>query len=77
MSKPNLDQLLHRKEAVVSHLEPAVSYAAGHHHDFRTEAGFDFVCITRSPQYTPSSADPLFAAILRAFVAPAARRRPG
>lgn len=77
MSKRELDKLLHRKKAVVSHLEPAVSYAAGHHRHFRADAEFDFVCITRSPRYTPASADPLFEAIVQAFVAPASRRRPG
>ncbi|MGU3587370.1 hypothetical protein ACLBYD_30025 [Rhodococcus sp. C26F] len=58
---------------VVSHLEPEVPYQASHWDEFQAEVPFDFICLTRSPVYTPSTADLLYDAISAAFIAPVSR----
>ena len=52
----------------VSHFEPPVSYRSMHHEEFQTSGPFDFICLTRSPPYTPVTADPLFEMIRRKFI---------
>jgi hypothetical protein len=58
----------HERQAVISHLEPEVSYESGRWEDFSAEQPYDFVCLTRSPLYTPASADPLYDQIAANFV---------
>jgi hypothetical protein len=60
------------REPAVTHLEPGVPYESGRWENFQAEAPFDFVCLTRSPRYTPTTADPLYAAIADAFIEPVA-----
>jgi len=69
MAQSELDVLLHRRrDPVVSHLEPAVPYRSTHWEDFQADSPFDFICLTRSPPYTPVTADPLYDEIRAAFV---------
>ncbi len=48
--------------------EPSVPYRSIRGEDFQADAPYDFVCLTRSPPYTPATADPLFDAIRSRFV---------
>jgi hypothetical protein len=77
MSQHELDRFLRREVPVVSRLEPAVPYVSGHHREFEAAEAFDFVCITRSPRYTPAAADVLFDVLVDTFVDPTECRRPG
>lgn len=54
----------------IDHLEPEVSYRSCAAGDFEAEAPYDFVCLTRSPPYTPRTADPLYEQIIDAFIEP-------
>lgn len=58
-----------RHNVAIKHLEPEVPYQHGPREDFFADARFDFVCLTRSPQYTPSTADPLYDEIASKFIA--------
>ncbi|HTW98997.1 MAG TPA: UPF0489 family protein [Acidimicrobiales bacterium] len=44
----------------VIHLEPAVPYRAVRAEAFSAEAPYDFICLTRSAPYVPTTADPLY-----------------
>jgi hypothetical protein len=57
-------------QPVISHYEPAVDYRSGRWEQFYIEQPYDLVCLTRSPRYTPSTADPLYEAIATAFIEP-------
>jgi hypothetical protein len=48
--------------------EPPVPYRSTRWEDFHADAGFDFVCLTRSPPYTPPTADALFEVIRSSFI---------
>lgn len=70
MHRTEIDKLLHRHgEPFADHLEPSVSYRSTRWEQFKASGPFDFICLTRSPPYTPTTADPLFDA-LDAFVDP-------
>jgi hypothetical protein len=60
----------------VLQLEPAIPYRAGRWEEFRADQPYDFVCLTRSPRYTPRSADPLYDEIAAKFIEPVAPIRP-
>jgi len=49
----------------LEHLEPAVPFAATGWRDFRADHPFDFVCLARSPAFTPPEADAIFDEIRR------------
>lgn len=72
MSREDIDKVLHRQvdRPSVSHSEPAVPYRTSHWEHFQADGPYDFVCLTRSPPYTPSTADPLYDAICDAFIEP-------
>jgi hypothetical protein len=61
---------LSERQPAISHLEPPVDCRSGRWEQFRSEQPYDLVCLTRSPIYTPATADPLYAAISTAFVDP-------
>jgi hypothetical protein len=48
--------------------------------EYQASEPFDIVCLTRSPEYTPADADPIFDAIVERFIDEAAlhwrQRRP-
>jgi len=50
--------------------EPAVPYRSIRAEDYMATEPFDFVCLTRSPPYTPTTADPLFDRICDEFIEP-------
>jgi hypothetical protein len=48
--------------------EPAVSIRSTRLEEFKADAGYDVICLCRSPEYTPEAADRLYDAIRAAFV---------
>jgi len=71
MPKRELDKLLHRLgDPVADLIEPAVPYQSTRWESFQAAEPFDFICLTRSPLYTPTTADPLYDLIRSTFVDP-------
>lgn len=68
MAPAELDKLLHRGTPVVDRVEPAVPYRSTRWEQFEAAAPFDYVCLTRSPPYTPPTADSLFNVIVDEFI---------
>jgi hypothetical protein len=69
MSQQELDVLRHRHEPPTkAELEPAVPYRSTRWQEFWTDGPFDYVCLTRSPPYTPVTADPLFERLRSTFI---------
>jgi hypothetical protein len=60
----------HGRQPTISHLEPAIDYQSARWEEFHAEQPYDYVCLTRSPAYTPTTADPLYDAIATKFVEP-------
>lgn len=54
---------------VVDHRDPPVPFMAKVWREFQASEPFDVVCLTRSPQYTPAEADPIFDVIRERFIA--------
>ena len=69
-TKEDIDAVIHDldKRLSASHFEPAVPYTSSHWNDFQSDGPYDFVCLTRSPPYTPSTADSLYDAIRDTFI---------
>lgn len=57
-----------REQPTPAHLEPPFPFRTISWLDYRAEQPFDFVCLTRSPDYTPASSDPLFDVIRERFI---------
>ena len=55
-------------EPDASELEPLVPFTKLHWKDFQVEESFDFVCLTRSPDYTPPESDELYDEIRQRFI---------
>lgn len=53
---------------IVDEPEPAVPYRSVRAEDFVADGAFDFICLTRSPPYTPATADRLFDVIREEFI---------
>ena len=70
MSRQAIDRMLHQDEQEVSRLEPPVPYRSTRWESFQADGPFDFVCLTRSPPFTPPTADPLYDAIRDALFDP-------
>ncbi|WP_406816194.1 hypothetical protein [Mycobacterium sp. M23085] len=72
MTKSQLDRV--RRPAAgppnISDFEPPVRYQSCLAEAFETDGPYDFICLTRSPPYTPNTADPLFDEIVRLFIEP-------
>lgn len=60
-------QRRHEQSAVVAY-EPPVPYRSLPWDTFRADGPYDFVCLTRSPPYTPPTADAIFDAIRETFI---------
>lgn len=71
MSKSQLNSLLHHHDrTLIPSEEPTVPYRSLRWEQFQTDGPYDFVCLTRSPPYTPATADVLYDAIRGAFIDP-------
>ncbi|TAM69149.1 UPF0489 family protein [Mycobacterium sp.] len=73
MTKKNLSRAISsgfRHNVAVEHFEPEIPYEHGPRERFYADSPYDFVCLTRSPLYTPSTADPLYDAIVDNFIDP-------
>jgi hypothetical protein len=58
----------HPAAAAASRADPPVPIRASRWEQYTADGPFDFVCVTRSPPYTPPTADPVFEALVEAFV---------
>lgn len=56
--------------AVLDQPEPPVPYRSIRADEFTADGPFDFVCLTRSPPYTPETADSLYELICDEFIEP-------
>jgi hypothetical protein len=67
---PNeLDRIRHRGGSpAIEPLEPPVPYRSMRWDSFEADGPYDFVCLTRSPPYSPPTADLLFDAIYSTFI---------
>lgn len=70
MEAGELAKLMNQQAPRPSHLEPPVPYRSTRWDCFTAEDRYDFVCLTRSPPYTPASADVLYDAIIEEFIEP-------
>lgn len=71
MRKGEIDKLLgiaRRDEAEVDRLEPPLPFRHCAWREFRAEQPFDFICLARSPAYTPLESDVIFERIRRRFI---------
>lgn len=53
---------------VIDHRDPPVPFTTNVWREYQAWEPFDIVCLTRSPQYTPAEADPIFDAIRERFI---------
>jgi hypothetical protein len=56
------------RPTVIEHSDPPVPFATYVWREYGAAEPFDIVCLTRSPQYTPVEADPIFDAIRERFI---------
>jgi hypothetical protein len=68
LTRVELDRLVNRRPPTEVDLEPPVPYRSVHWESFRADRPYDFVCLTRSPPYSPPTADALFDAISSTFI---------
>lgn len=59
---------------VIDRRDSPVPFTVNTWREFHASKPFDIVCLTRSPQYTPAAADPIFDAIRERFINEDARR---
>ncbi len=57
---------------VIDHRDPPVPFTTNVWREYQALEPFDIVCLTRSPEYTPADADPIFDAIVERFIDKAA-----
>jgi hypothetical protein len=69
LTQDQIHDLQSRKSVVPKRLEPVVPYRSIRS-EAETDRPFDFICLTRSPPYTPEAADGLFDAIRESFIVP-------
>lgn len=53
---------------VIDHRDPPVPFTTNVWREYQASEPFDIVCLTRSPEYTPADADPIFHAIIERFI---------
>jgi hypothetical protein len=53
---------------VIEHRDSAVPFATRVWREYQAPEPFDVVCLTRSPEYTPVEADPIFDSIVERFI---------
>lgn len=68
LNPEELASLRARKPPAVEYLEPAVAVDEIPWEQFQADWGFDVVCLTRSPPYTPPTADALYEEIRERFI---------
>jgi hypothetical protein len=70
VESPELDKVIWRGAArpVVHRFEPRVPFHAVPCQEFTSEEQYDFVCLARSPAYTPAEADGLFDELRTRFI---------
>ena len=69
LARRDIDLVGSGRNPVPIALEPPVPYRSTPADAFQADQPYDFVCLTRSPPYSPPTADPLFDAIRDAFIA--------
>lgn len=57
-----------RREMPVQHRDPAVPFAWSGWPRFKAPEPFDFICLTRSPAYTPAASDAIYDEIRGRFI---------
>lgn len=62
------DNLLTPENFTVAHREPRVPFRAVAWDQFQADQPFDFICLARSPPFTPAESDPIFDAIRQQFI---------
>ncbi len=71
LTQQQINDLLNRQKDVQPWgVEPGVPYQSKAGEVFQADHPFDFICLTRSPPYTPAAADGLFDVILERFIEP-------
>ena len=68
LNRRQLEQLQYRRDVGKVAVEPSVAYRSTRWDQFAAEAPFDFICLIRSPPYTPLTADPLYEEIRERFI---------
>jgi hypothetical protein len=71
MRKSEIEKLWHlapKEDLQVDRHEPLVPFSHRSWRDFHADRPFDFICLARSPSYTPAEADPIFDEIRRLFI---------
>jgi hypothetical protein len=63
------ENLMTPENLTVDHREPTVPFTATGWQDFQADQPFDFICLARSPAFTPPEADAIFDEIRRRFIA--------
>lgn len=56
------------KPEAIDHRDPPVPFTTNVWREYQASEPFDIVCLTRSPEYTPADADPIFDAIVERFI---------
>ena len=62
------ENLLTPRNLKIEHFEPSVPFTTIGWRDFNADQPFDFVCLARSPEFTPPEADEIFEEIRRRFI---------
>jgi hypothetical protein len=57
-----------RTPKVIDRRDPPVPFTTKVWREYQASEPFDIVCLTRSPEYTPAEADPIFDAIVNRFI---------
>lgn len=68
LTDKEVDGLIYGPKPVPTEFEPRVPLRSTRMADFAAPAGYDVICLCRSPDYTPPTADPLYEAIRDAFI---------
>jgi hypothetical protein len=53
---------------VIDRRDPPVPFSTNVWREYQAVEPFDVVCLTRSPEYTPAEADPIFDSIVELFI---------
>jgi hypothetical protein len=69
LSDSDVDALLSGIKPKPRAFEPPVPFRSTRIENFTAPAGYDVICLCRSPDYTPPTADPLYDAIRETFIA--------
>lgn len=62
------ENLLTPQNLTIAHREPAIPFQSLQWEQFHAEQPFDFICLARSPPFTPAESDPIFDAIRQQFI---------